>query len=585
MPIFHNRVPVIPHRPRVQPIAGKVHRSYPVGQHNYSRACQGELFTITITIDMDAPFRGNIQANLVTTMNSTDGKTWSSIPFSWIDSSRLICQIRPTHTGLHKFRTEYSFDKGLSWSRDNVEDAWILVDPPQVDGLRMYTLIPNVSGTITDWTTDLGRIRAMGFNAVHLLPLTTLDTSESPYSAKDLFSVDPRYVDSTSPLNGISQLEEFVEAAKALGIRLCFDLVLNHVGVHSNIAKQAPDWIISDANSPDGFQRARYLADHGWCFWDDLVLINYNHPSEAIRQEIWDYMTSYTLFWARFADITGGFVRFDNLHSSNPDFILSLTNTLHSEFPEVGILAEYFADENTMIKTSKDWHLNLNLATPWDYKFVPKLREYLKNLHRLSNHLRYFMPVTSHDSGSPAQEFCSADATIPRYVAAALMGTGATGIVQGVEFGVEKKIQFIGKSNKMKFPSEARFGKFLLQINSILAEYPVFRQGGNCHFVDFGHHAIIAAYRHETGNDTSGYLVVCNFDILSSQNILLDLSVYLGIGRSVACTDLLSNEIKYYPVSKIDLHLPVCSSLVLKVSGSKISEYNDANQFPVNQYY
>ncbi len=585
MPIFHNRVPVIPHRPRVQPIAGKVHRSYPVGQQNYSRAIQGQLFTVSITIDMDAPFRTNMQANLVTTMNSADGKTWSSIPFSWVDSRRLICQIRPVQTGLHKFRTEYSFDEGSSWSRDNVEDAWILVDPPQVDGLRLYTLIPNVSGTITDWTADLERIRSMGFNAIHLLPLTTLDTSESPYSARDLFSVDPRYVDPHSPLNGISQLEAFVEAARASGIRLCFDLVLNHVGVHSNIARQAPDWIIPDPNSPDGFQRARYLADHGWCFWDDLILINYNHPSEAIREEIWDYMTSYTLFWARFADITGGFVRFDNLHSSNPEFIKSLTDTLHAEYPETGILAEYFADENTMIKTSKDWRLNLNLATPWDYKFVPKLREYLKNLHRLASHLRYFMPVTSHDSGSPAQEFSSADATIPRYVAAALMGTGATGIVQGVEYGVEKKIEFIGKSSRMKFPAEARFGNFIKKVNTILTEYPTLRQGGNCQFVDFGHHAIIAAYRHDTGSESSGILIVCNFDILSSQHINIDLSTYLGSGKSIAGTELLSSETTYFPNARLELNLPPCSAQVWKFSGKSASNTDESSLSAANQYY
>ncbi|NJK93598.1 MAG: hypothetical protein HC905_00540 [Bacteroidales bacterium] len=269
----------------------------------------------------------------------------------------------------------------------------------------LYTIIPNVSGTLADWTADLKRIRAMGFNAVHLLPLTTLDTSDSPYSAKDLFNIDPRYLDKTSPKDGLAQLDDFVEAARSLDIKLCFDLVLNHVGVHSKIAKQAPDWIIHDPCQPDGLQRAKYLSDTGWHYWDDLVLINYDHPSEAIRTEIWDYMTRYMLFWAKYANITGGFLRFDNLHSSNPAFVQALADTLHTVYPSVGVLAEYFTDEATLIKTGLQWGLNLNLATPWDYKFVPKLREYLKYIHRLSDHLRFFMPVTSHAQGHQLRSF------------------------------------------------------------------------------------------------------------------------------------------------------------------------------------
>jgi hypothetical protein len=54
------------------------------------------------------------------------------------------------------------------WVRDSVPDAWILIDPPQVDGLCLYTMIPTVSGSLADWKDDLKRIREMGFNAVHL---------------------------------------------------------------------------------------------------------------------------------------------------------------------------------------------------------------------------------------------------------------------------------------------------------------------------------------------------------------------------------------------------------------------------------
>ena len=156
-------------------------------------------------------------------------------------------------------------------------------------------------------------------------------------------------------------------------------------------------------------------------------------------------------------------------------------------------------DETTLLHTGPKWGLNLNLATPWNYKFVPQLRDYLNYIHRVSMHIRYFMPITSHDSGAPAQEFGSADSTVPRYVAAALLGTGATGIIQGVEFGEKERIKFIGRKKKMSYPSVPRFAQFIGKVNAILTDYPAFRHGENCQFIDNGHPAIIAAFRKETG--------------------------------------------------------------------------------------
>jgi glycosidase len=525
---------------------------------------------MTLTITTDEPLADDIRANIITSMNSNEENEWEKVPLVRIDDRTLSCQIKPKHPGLHSFRAEFSQDNGNTWFRDTVPDAWVLVDPPQVDSLRLYTIIPNVSGTVADWKADLRRIRAMGFNAVHLLPLTTLDTSESPYAARDLFDIDPLYLEKNSPLTGLEQLEAFIEEARNLEIRLVFDLVLNHVGVNCTMSQRAPDWIVPDTDQEDGFQRARYWDNNGWHYWNDLILINYEHPSDAIRAEIWSYMIDYALFWAKYANDTGGFVRFDNLHSSNPDFIQALTSKLHAKYPNVGVLAEYFADETILLHTGPKWGLNFNLATPWDYKFVPQLRNYLNYIHRVSSQIRYFMPVTSHDSGTPAQEFGSVHSTIPRYVAAALLGTGATGIVQGVEYGETERINFIGRRPKKTFSSDAMFAPFIARVNTILTNYPAFRHGDNCVFVDGGHHAVIAAFRQNTGKQVFGFLVVCNFDVNLSQNILIDLTIIVGTDEPVLYCELLSDKTDVFPSPRLELFLGPCSAQVFM-----LSRYND----------
>jgi len=567
MPIQHRQIPALPERPRVHPIAGDVRRSYPVGRQSFSRACQGEGIVLSITTVL--PLSDNVQAGLMTTLNSDSGQRWTKIPFVRKDDRTLTCRITPNHPGLHSFRAEFSLDRGATWLRDTVPDAWILIDPPQVDGLRVYTFIPNVSGNLADWKGDLKRIADMGFNAIHVLPVTPMDKSGSPYAAAELFDIDHSYLIQGSQQNSLSQLEDFIEQARTLKIRLIFDLVLNHIGVHSTMAVRAPDWIVPDQNQPDGLQRARYWCNQGWRTWDDLVLINYEHPSEAIRSEIREYMTDYALFWAKYANDTGGFVRFDNLHSSDPDFVDTLTASLHSAYPGVGILAEYFTDETTLLRTGPQWGLNLNLATPWNCKFVPQLREYLNYIHRVSEHIRYFMPITSHDSGSPAQEFGTADSTVPRYVAAALLGTGATGAPQGVEYGEKERINFIGRQPKMPYPAEARFAKFIGRVNAILAQYPAFRCGENCWFVDDGHSAIIAAFRRDTGTQAVGFLVACNFDTRTAQRISVELAPILKTDGPFTCCELLSGETQVFPHPHLELLLPPCGAQVLKFPRNK----------------
>jgi starch synthase (maltosyl-transferring) len=562
MPSQHRQIPVIPERPRVQPMAGQIRRSYPVGRQSFSRAGQGEVLVLTITTKDRLP--DHVQTRLLTTLNSTADHVWGEVPFVRADERTLTCRLTPGRPGLYSFRAEFSLDNGATWLRDTVPDAWVLIDPPQVDGLRIYTLIPTVSGTVADWIADLKRIRDMGFNAVHLLPVTALDTSESPYAARDLFALDHSYLTAGSRQDGLSQLEEYIAEARTLNIRLCFGLVLNHVGVHSSLARRAPDWIVSDQSQPDGFQRARYWTNQGWQTWNDLVLINYEHPSEAVRAEIWAYMTDYALFWAKYANDTGGFVRLDNLHSSDPDFVQAVMAALHAQYPEVGVLAEYFTDERTLLHTGPQWGLNLILATPWNYKFAPQLREYLKYIHRVSEHVRYFMPITSHDSGAPAQEFGSADSTVPRYVAAALLGTGATGITQGVEFGEKERINFVGRKSKMPYPVEARFARFIGRVNGILAEYPAFRRGENCQFVDDGHPAVIAVFRRDTGPEAFGFLVVCNFDTGRPQRIKVDLASVLETDGPFPCCELLSGETPIFPCPRLELLLPPCGVQVLK---------------------
>ena len=127
---------------------------------------------------------------------------------------RFYLDIIFTKCGIYQFKIRYSHDGGKNWLWDSMPDKKILVDPPGMKNLRVYTLIPNSSGTITDWKKKLNDIKQLGFNAVHLLPVTKMGRSESPYSAADLFDIDPSYPDPAEKTSGLDQFESFCGKGK-----------------------------------------------------------------------------------------------------------------------------------------------------------------------------------------------------------------------------------------------------------------------------------------------------------------------------------------------------------------------------------
>ncbi|MCX5691770.1 MAG: hypothetical protein NTV94_18585, partial [Planctomycetota bacterium] len=175
------------------------------------------------------------------------------------------------------------------------------------------------------------------------------------------------------------------------------------------------------------------------------------------------------------------------------------------------------------------------------------------------------------------QEFGGAESTVPRYVAAALLGTGATGIVQGVEAGILEKVRFTGLGTKMNWNGPSRFAKFFAAVNALLVAHEAFRNPGpgcNCQFVDDGHDAIIAAYRrnpglcfdsHCTGPAADGgFLVVCNFDTHSTQQIELDLARVLGGRGMFAGEELLTGSGARYESERLTLRLQPCEAMVIR---------------------
>jgi small ligand-binding sensory domain FIST len=168
-------------------------------------------------------------------------------------------------------------------------------------------------------------------------------------------------------------------------------------------------------------------------------------------------------------------------------------------------------------------------------------------------------------SGAPAQEFGSVESTLPRYVVSALMGCGATGLVQGVEYGLPEKVHLVGVKPIPDYNTGHDFTPFISKINRILMENAVFQTGENMTFIDDGHDAIIAVHRFDRGKKALEFIVLCNFDILNKQRISIDLNRHLPGTTIQSFEDALTGATFVPSNGRLEMTMDPCSALVLKI--------------------
>jgi len=144
-------------------------------------------------------------------------------------------------------------------------------------GPRIYNLFPLLAGTVADWARELPRIAAMNFDWVYLNPFHQAGFSGSLYAVKDPYSLDARFSDGSGDVD--SQIRAFVEEARAHGLKVMADLVVNHTSRDAPLAQERPDLFKRDeageiespfAVDPDDPQKITV--------WGDLAELDYDSP-------------------------------------------------------------------------------------------------------------------------------------------------------------------------------------------------------------------------------------------------------------------------------------------------------------------
>ena len=153
--------------------------------------------------------------------------------------------------------------------------------------MTLYSIfIRNFGGTFNAVRDDLPRIRALGVDAIWLLPIHPVGVEKrkgslgSPYAIADYRAVNPEF-------GTMGDFIALTEAAHALGMKVLIDVVYHHTSPDSVLAKTHPEYFY---RKPDG-AFGNHVGE-----WSDIIDLDFSD------RNLWDALIDTLCFWAQYVD-------------------------------------------------------------------------------------------------------------------------------------------------------------------------------------------------------------------------------------------------------------------------------------------
>jgi glycosidase len=200
-------------------------------------------------------------------------------------------------------------------------------------------------GDIAGITKHLDYIAGMGFTAIWLNPLLENRmprVSYHGYSTTDFYRVDPRYGSNEA-------YRELVQQARARGIGVIMDMIVNHIGSGHWWMKDLPtgDWLNFQGNpvftshehitEQDPYASAydtRLYSDG----WFDTMMPDLNQRNPLLA----DYLTQNSLWWIEYLGLAG--IRMDTYPYPDKHYMAEWCRRILLEYPEFTMVGEEWTD-------------------------------------------------------------------------------------------------------------------------------------------------------------------------------------------------------------------------------------------------
>ncbi|MDI4633631.1 glycoside hydrolase family 13 protein [Pelomonas sp. V22] len=214
-------------------------------------------------------------------------------------------------------------------------------------------------GDIAGLRQHLDYIAGLGFTQLWPTPLSENNAekySYHGYAASDFYKVDARFGTN-------EEFRELSRAAKARGIGMIQDIVLNHIGGSHWWMRDmpAPDWLnqwgqYTETQHARMTLQDRYASDSdrkrftdGW-FTRNMPDLNQRNPQLAT------YLTQMTIWWIEYAGLSG--IRTDTYSYSDRDFLSRWSARVMQEYPKLNIVGEEWSPHPAVVSYWQRGKLN-----------------------------------------------------------------------------------------------------------------------------------------------------------------------------------------------------------------------------------
>ena len=333
--------------------------------------------------------------------------------------------------------------------------------------MTLYNLFPLLVGPFSRWGEHFTRATAMGFDWVFVNPIQQLGASRSLYSIADYFRFNSALLDPQSAAPPAEQVRQMVARARASGLKMMIDLVINHSAIDSKLTSEHPEWFVREQG---GRVANAFCMDNGEkVIWKDLAQFDHQHTRDP------EGLYRYCLGVVEHLLALGfeGF-RCDAAYQVPRHFWTRLIRDIKSRHPNICFIAETLgcSADQTRDTAQAGFDYVFNSSKWWNFRDWWLIEQY--NLVRETTRSISF--PESHDTPRLCQEVNgNIDAVKQRYLFAALFSAGVMMPI-GFEFGFRKRPDVVKTTPADWEKTGVDLTAYITNVNALKKAYAVFQE-------------------------------------------------------------------------------------------------------------
>ena len=210
-----------------------------------------------------------------------------------------------------------------------------------LEGAERADPVKRHGGDLAGMLAHLDYIRDLGFTMVW--PTPVLENNQPAYSyhgyaLTDYYRIDPRF-------GSNEEFRDYVAAAKAKGLGVIHDIVLNHIGTSHWWMRDLParDWInhgstFKPTNNQHTLAQDIHAAPEEKARFFDGWFVETMPDLNQRNRLVARYLIQNTLWWIEYADLSG--IREDTYSYADKDFLNAWNRAVAAEYPHMNVVGE-----------------------------------------------------------------------------------------------------------------------------------------------------------------------------------------------------------------------------------------------------